>query len=147
MTDREYLFVIDGSKALRSAIEAVFAERAQVQRCRTYKIRNVTEQLSKPNRQQVASVMRTAYKLRVDDGIVRPNTQTAWLKSDYPDAAMPLFEGREETLTANRLNLRPRLIHSLAMNELDRESEWRGTSLERRSRVQRRRAGSSRPCG
>ncbi|MFP3534090.1 transposase, partial [Burkholderia sp. SIMBA_042] len=40
-TEQEYLFVIDGSKALRSAIEELFGQRAHVQRCRTHKLRNV----------------------------------------------------------------------------------------------------------
>jgi transposase-like protein len=31
-----YLFVIDGGKALRSAIDEMFGERAKVQRCRTH---------------------------------------------------------------------------------------------------------------
>ena len=39
------LWVIDGSKALRSAIEQVCGEAAHVQRCRIHKIRNVTERL------------------------------------------------------------------------------------------------------
>jgi len=32
--DRKYLFVIDGSKALRTAIDAVFGTKHPVQRCR-----------------------------------------------------------------------------------------------------------------
>jgi len=39
--DRKYLFVIDGSKALRAAIDAVFGSRNPVQRCRHHKIENV----------------------------------------------------------------------------------------------------------
>jgi putative transposase len=35
------LFVIDGAKALRKAIRAVFGERAPVQRCIRHKERNV----------------------------------------------------------------------------------------------------------
>ncbi|MEX3583439.1 MAG: transposase, partial [Burkholderia sp.] len=117
-TDRDYLFVIDGSKALRSAIEAVFGERAHVQRCRTHKIRNVTERLAKQTRQQVASVMRAAYKLPADDGLARLKAQAAWLKTDHPDAAASLLEGLEETFTVNRLDLTPRLIRSLATTNL-----------------------------
>ena len=46
--ERVRLFVIDGSKALRSAIEEVFGGQAKVQRCRIHKMRNVTERLPKP---------------------------------------------------------------------------------------------------
>ncbi|MEX3583097.1 MAG: transposase, partial [Burkholderia sp.] len=112
-TDRDYLFVIDGSKALRSAIQAVFGELAHVQRCRTHKIRNATERLPKQTRQQVASVMSAAYKLPADDGLVRLKAQAAWLKTDHPDATASLLEGLEETFTVNRLDLTPRLIRSL----------------------------------
>ena len=35
-TDRKYLFIIDGSKALRTAIEEVFGNEQEVQRCRNH---------------------------------------------------------------------------------------------------------------
>jgi putative transposase len=38
---RKMLFVIDGSKALRAAINAVFGAQQPVQRCRAHKLRNV----------------------------------------------------------------------------------------------------------
>ncbi|HSU31117.1 MAG TPA: transposase [Bryobacteraceae bacterium] len=38
-TDRKYLFVIDGAKALRAAIEEVFGAEQPVQRCRNHTIR------------------------------------------------------------------------------------------------------------
>lgn len=41
----ERLFVIDGWKALRSAIYAGFGAKAPVQRCRQHKLRNVVERL------------------------------------------------------------------------------------------------------
>ena len=37
---RRRLFVIDGSKALRKAIEKVFGQRHPIQRCRNHKLRN-----------------------------------------------------------------------------------------------------------
>jgi putative transposase len=48
------LWMIDGSKALRSAIQEVCGDSARVQRCRIHKIRNVTERLPKERRDQVA---------------------------------------------------------------------------------------------
>jgi transposase-like protein len=45
--ERRRLFVIDGSKALRAAINAVFGSASLVQRCRQHKLRNVTERLPK----------------------------------------------------------------------------------------------------
>ena len=40
-TDRKYLLVIDGSKALRAAIDAVLGAENPVQRCRHHKLENV----------------------------------------------------------------------------------------------------------
>jgi hypothetical protein len=54
------LFVIDGSKAIRSAIEQVYGEPGLVQRCRAHKVRNVTERLPEPMRAQIKSVMHAA---------------------------------------------------------------------------------------
>jgi len=50
---RHYLFVIDGSKALRAAIDAVFGGENPVQRCRHHKIENVMGYLPKHLKEQV----------------------------------------------------------------------------------------------
>jgi len=60
---RKMLFVIDGSKALRAAINAVFGSDQPVQRCRAHKLRNVLDYLPKEDRPQVKSVLRAAWKL------------------------------------------------------------------------------------
>ena len=44
-TERKYLFVIDGAKALRAAIDEVFGSEQAVQRCRNHKLRNVIDEL------------------------------------------------------------------------------------------------------
>lgn len=116
--DLERLFVIDGSKALRSAIGEVFGEAAQVQRCRTHKVRNVTERLPKEIAVQVKSVMHAAYKLPEKEGMAKLNAQASWLKTDYPDAAASLLEGLEETFTVNRLRLPPSLVRCLCTTNI-----------------------------
>ena len=50
---RRRLFVIDGSKALRKAIEKVFGQRHPIQRCRNHKLRNVLGHLPKDQHPQV----------------------------------------------------------------------------------------------
>lgn len=110
-----YLFVIDGSKALRSALDEVFGEKALVQRCRTHKVRNVTERITdKTVRAQTKAVMHAAYKLPAKEGMKRLTQQAEWLKRDYPDAASSLLEGLEETFTVNRLHLTPALMRCLS---------------------------------
>jgi transposase-like protein len=115
---REYLFVIDGAKALAAALEQLFGNRAHVQRCRTHKVRNVMERLPKELAPQVKSVMHAAYKLAPKEGIAKLRQQAKWLQADHPDAAASLLEGLDETFTVNRMNLSPQLIRCLSTTNL-----------------------------
>jgi putative transposase len=112
------LFVIDGSKAIRSAIEQVYGEQGLVQRCRAHKVRNVTERLPEPTRTQTKSVMHAAYKLPEKEGIAKLKQQAKWLQEEYPDAAASLLEGLEETFTVNRLKLTPALMRCLCTTNI-----------------------------
>lgn len=51
-TDRKYLFVIEGAKALRAGIEELFGAAQPVQRCRNHKMRNVLGELPKEQHAQ-----------------------------------------------------------------------------------------------
>lgn len=104
-SDRKYLFVIDGSKALRSAIEAVFGSEQPVQRCRNHKVENVSGYLPKELRDQVKAVMRAAFRLPAKEGMVRLEKQAEWLEREYPSAAASLREGLSEMFTVNALGL------------------------------------------
>jgi len=104
------LFVIDGSKALRTAINAVFGAETPVQRCRNHKLRNVLRRLPRQQQAQTASLMRAAWKLNHNDGMAKFRQIAGWLEHDYPDAAAALLEGLEECFTINRLDI-PRSLH------------------------------------
>ena len=67
---RRMLFVIDGSKALRTAINAVFGADQPVQRCRAHKLRNVLGYLPRDQQAQAKSVLRAAWKLPAREGCV-----------------------------------------------------------------------------
>jgi len=112
------LFVIDGSKAIRSAIEQVYGEQGLVQRCRAHKVRNVTERLPEPTHAQTKSVMHAAYKLPEKEGMAKLKQQAKWLQEQYPDAAASLLEGLEETFTVNRLKLTPALMRCLSTTNI-----------------------------
>jgi putative transposase len=116
--ESDRLFVIDGSKALRSAITEVFGDATRVQRCRTHKVRNVTERLPKDLAAQVKSVMHAAYKLPDAQGIAKLKQQASWLKTEHPDAAASLLEGLEETFTVNRMKLPPSLTRCLCTTNI-----------------------------
>ena len=55
--DRRRLFVIDGAKALRSAIGHVFGKGNLVQRCRNHKVRNILGHLPKAQHEQARSTL------------------------------------------------------------------------------------------
>ena len=101
-----YLFVIDGSKALRAAIRERFGRRALVQRCQIHKQRNVLSHLPKNLHPSVAKTMRDAYKSRSKVTAKKRLQQLATqLSADHPDAASSLKEGLDETLTLKGLGL------------------------------------------
>jgi len=113
-----YLFVIDGGKALRSAIDEIFGQRAKVQRCRTHKLRNVLERLPKTEAAQTKAVMMAAYKLDPKQGMAKMNKQAEWLQREHADAAASLREGLHETFTINALGLPPTLMRCLCTTNI-----------------------------
>lgn len=121
--ERERLFVIDGSKALRSAIQAVFGAQVPVQRCRQHKLQNVVERLPREQQEQTRSLIRAAWKLDAKDGMMRLRKLAEWLREDYPDAAGSLLEGMEECFTINRLKVPPSLHRCLATTNLIESSQ------------------------
>ena len=106
---RRRLFVIDGSKAVRTAINAVFGEQP-IQRCRNHKLRNVLGRLPRDQQAQTGSLMRAAWKLGEKEGMAKFRQIAGWLEHDYPDAARSLLEGLEDCFTINRLDV-PRSLH------------------------------------
>ncbi len=112
------LFVVDGSKALRKAVREVFGDYAVIQRCRTHKLRNVLAYLPQHLQDQVAAVLRAAYKLPYKEGLARLKTQAAWLQKEHPQAAASLLEGLEETFTVNRLGLTATLMKCLTTTNI-----------------------------
>lgn len=117
-SDQKRLFVIDGSKALRTAINAVFGAQHPVQRCRAHKLRNVMDHLPQDQKDQVKSAMRAAWKLDADGGMARMKKLAEWLERDYRAAAASLREGLEECFTINRLDVPPSLPRCLASTNL-----------------------------
>lgn len=138
--DRRYLFVIDGSKALRAAINKVFGSKSPVQRCRHHKVRNVCEKLPDDLAEQVNSVMKAAYRMPWQEGIARLKKQAEWLSKEYPDASASLLEGLEETFTINRLELSSSLRLCLGSTNII-ESPYSGVRM-RTDRVTRWKDGN-----
>lgn len=102
---RQRLFVIDGSKALRAAIDEVFGGKNPIQRCRNHKIRNVLDYLPKDQHDNVRSAMKAAFQLPAEKGIAKLKKLAQWFEQDHPHAKASLLEGLEEMFTINRLGL------------------------------------------
>lgn len=103
--DRLRLFVIDGSKALRCAIDSVYGSKNPVQRCRNHKVRNVLGYLPDDQKDQADCAMHAAFALEADKGIKKCKQLAKWLEQEYPSAASSLLEGLDEMFTINRLGL------------------------------------------
>lgn len=108
------LWVIDGSKALRSGIEQLCGKDAKVQRCRIHKIRNVTERLPKDRSEQVRWLMKQAFKLDAPKGKQRLKELAKGLKAQHPDAAASVLEGLDEMFTITELGITGELARCLA---------------------------------
>jgi putative transposase len=107
---RPRLYIVDGSKAIRSAIRNHAGDAAFVQRCQVHKIRNVTEHVAEADRHALKYRMRVAYGAaepadarnllyKLHDELVQAN----------PSAAASLMEGLEECLTVSDLRLPPKI--------------------------------------
>ncbi len=107
------LVVLDGSKALRAAVDAIFGP-VPVQRCIRHKERNVLEHLPERDRPVVKARLRRAWEsdnhALALDGL---RTLASELEHSHPGAASSLAEGLEETLTLTRLGIRGRLKKTL----------------------------------
>ena len=102
------LFVLDGAKALRSAVRRVFGERALVHRCQVHKSRNVADYLPPEEREFAIRKMEAAW--RDEDAARGELTLKALARSidkAHPGAGGSLREGLHETLTISRLGLAP----------------------------------------
>jgi len=102
---RRYLFVIDGSKALRKAIDSVFGRQNPVQRCRNHKVENVMSYLPDDLKEQAKSSMKAAFKLETAQGKAKLEKLAQWLQKEHPSAAASLREGLTEMFTINTLEL------------------------------------------
>jgi putative transposase len=109
---RPVLVVIDGAKALSSAVKAVF-DHPVIARCQLHKIRNVTSKLPEALGQTVAKKMRTAYHKQALVAQADLEELARQLSKSHPGAAGSLREGLAETLTVNRLGVPPTLARTL----------------------------------
>jgi transposase-like protein len=112
--DRPRLWVIDGGKALRSAIVRMFGATALIQRCQEHKRRNILEHLPKHLHANVSRILHDAWKT-TDVKIAKRQLERlgSSIQGDHPGAAASVREGLDETLTLQGLGITGALYRTL----------------------------------
>lgn len=109
------LYIVDGSKAIRTAIRNYAGDAAFVQRCQVHKIRNVIEHVPEADRHALKYRMRVAYGAGEASDARRLLYQLHdELLQSNPSAAASLAEGLDESLTVAELRLTPKLRDALS---------------------------------
>jgi len=107
------LAVLDGAKALSSAVKKVF-DKPVIQRCQQHKIANVRDKLPDKLRAVTEKRMRQAYHA---ESALKAEAELQALARElgktHPGAAASLREGMAETLTILRLGVPPTLARTL----------------------------------
>jgi len=113
------LYVVDGGKALYSAIRKKAGKCAVIQRCQVHKIRNVTDHLTDDFQMAIRCKMRNAYAMReLSDAKRGLDTLLHELMYLNPSAARSLEEGMEDTLAVHRLRVPEKLRRTLSSTNL-----------------------------
>lgn len=110
------LFIIDGSKGIRKAIERKFSVYAMIQRCRWHKQENVVAYLDDSQKVIFRRRLQEAYsKTTYKEAKAALEALYHELEAVNISAANSLREGLEETLSIHHLGLSPELARSLSM--------------------------------
>ena len=112
------LFVIDGSKALRAGIDAVYGSDNPIQRCRLHKERNVLDYLPDEQKEYARLSLRAAFSLEAAKGEKRLRDLADQYEKEYPSAAASIREGLSEMFTVNRLGVPASVRRSLVSTNI-----------------------------
>ena len=108
------LAVLDGARALHTAVRKVFGDRALIQRCTLHKRRNVTGYLPVEDRPVIDRRLALAFaQPDAAKGLRACRDLAAQLDAKHPDAAASLREGLEDMFCVARLGAPARLRTSL----------------------------------
>ena len=108
------LFVIDGSKGIKKAVEQRFGNAAVIGRCQWHKRENVASYLDESQKVMLRERMKKAYaKSTYEDAKKELSKLHAELSLVNESAAGSLAEGLEETLTLHKLGISQELSKHL----------------------------------
>jgi transposase-like protein len=108
------LFVLDGGKALATAVRDVFGDHAVIARCRQHKQRTVLDHLPETERPWVRRKLRAAWaNPNAGEAEAALKALAGQLERVNPDAAASLREGLADTLTVTRLGVTGSLLKTV----------------------------------
>jgi putative transposase len=109
------LYVLDGGKALHTAVRRHAGESAFIQRCQVHKKRNVVDHLPEEYKADVRRKLQNAYAMAdYEDAKRALEGLHHELMHLNPSAARSLAEGLEETLTVHKLRVPDQLRRTLS---------------------------------
>jgi len=108
------LYILDGGKALHSAVRKYAGEAGFIQRCQVHKKRNVLDHLPEEYKSEVKRKLQNAYAMTDYADAKRALEHLHRELMDLnPSAARSLEEGLEETLTVHKLRVPDQLRRTL----------------------------------
>lgn len=108
------LVIIDGAKALHSAVKSVFGDLALIGRCQLHKRRNVKGHLPKTDQSRIDRRLAEAFNHPdPNQGLANAKTLATEVGKSWPDAAGSIQEGLEEMFTVRRLGVEGTLLRTL----------------------------------
>jgi len=111
--ERPVLFVIDGAKAIYSAITKRF-DNCFIQRCREHKKRNIIDHAPEKMKDEVERRLNAAYAEQdYEKARAQLNSFAKWADNINPDMGRSVREGMEETLTVIKLGVSPYLYKTV----------------------------------
>ncbi len=108
--NKKYLFTLDGSKALKSAVKKVFGVDVAIQRCVRHKERNIISYLPKQHHYEFRRQWKSIHGMvGISEARKELKKLNYWLKNINLESHASLEEAEEETLTVIKLNISKKL--------------------------------------
>lgn len=113
------LAVLDGGKALRAAVKAIWGDAVLIQRCWIHKLRNIADYIPEVNHGQLWKRMKKMMGI-VDQKTAEKEFELLadWLHTINPDAETSLRESGSELLTVHGLGLTGKFRNSLSSTNI-----------------------------
>lgn len=113
------LAILDGGKALRAAVKAIWGDAVLIQRCWIHKLRNIKDYIPEVNHGQLWRRMKKMMGLNDQKAAEREFDLLAdWLSTISCDAETSLREAGAELLTVHKLGITGKFRNSLSSTNL-----------------------------